>query len=70
MAMNDTHNPARTVEVGAADLPLHCPMPGDAVWCSHPRVYLDVARHGEVLCPYCGTLYRLKGGDGTARHPH
>jgi len=52
----------RTVELTAADLPLHCPTPGTPVWKMHPRVFLDVARTGEVLCPYCGARYVLKGG--------
>lgn len=49
------------VEVSEKDLPLHCPMPRAPAWSSHPRVFLDVARTGEVRCPYCGTLYRFKG---------
>lgn len=51
----------RTVEVTASDLPLHCPMPGTPVWKMHPRVFLDLAATGEVLCPYCGAHYVLKG---------
>jgi len=31
------------------------------VWNMHPRVFLDVAKTGEILCPYCGTLYSFKG---------
>jgi uncharacterized Zn-finger protein len=49
------------VEVTASDLPLHCPMPGTPVWKMHPRVFLDLAATGEVLCPYCGAHYVLKG---------
>ena len=52
---------ARELEVGAKDLPLHCPMPGSPLWARHPRVFLDVAREGESRCPYCGTLYVYKG---------
>lgn len=63
-----TPSAARIVEVGAADLPLHCPMPGDALWCSHPRVFLEVTRTGEAMCPYCGTLYRLKDGVPAGAH--
>jgi uncharacterized Zn-finger protein len=63
-------SPVRTVEVSDADLPLHCPMPGEAVWCAHPRVFLAVEERGEALCPYCGTLYKLRGWDGTARKHH
>ena len=51
----------RTVEVSEKDLPLHCPAPGAPLWSRHPRVFLDVTLHGEVLCPYCGTRYLYKG---------
>lgn len=51
----------RTVEVTATDLPLHCPTPATPVWSMHPRVFLDVARTGDILCPYCGTKYIFKG---------
>ena len=58
--------PAR-VEITAADLPLHCPMPGSPLWNAHPRVFLpigeapleaDGTRH--MRCPYCGTEYVLR----------
>ena len=52
---------ARDVEVGAHDLPLHCPVPGAPLWARHPRVFLDVAREGASRCPYCGTRYTYKG---------
>jgi uncharacterized Zn-finger protein len=61
---------ARCVEVSDSDLPLHCPMPGDSLWNSHPRVFLPVAEKGEALCPYCGTLYKLKDWDGKSHHAH
>ena len=51
----------RTVELQATDLPLHCPVPGAPLWARHPRVFLDVTRHGAALCPYCGTRYVYKG---------
>jgi len=51
-----------TVEVTAADLPLHCPLSSQKLWNTHPRVYLPVEATGEARCPYCGTLYRLAGG--------
>lgn len=63
-------NTQRVVEVSESDLPLHCPMPGDAAWCSHPRVFLAVEEKGESLCPYCGTLYRLKNWTGTSHKKH
>ena len=52
---------ARVVEVTQKDLPLHCPLPGAPLWSRHPRVFLDVAKEREVLCPYCGTKYVYQG---------
>lgn len=60
----------RVVEITAADLPLHCPMPGQPAWSAHPRVFLDVEANGEVLCPYCGTLYKLQGWHDRPRRGH
>ena len=51
----------RLVEVGAADLPLHCPTPSQQLWNTHPRVFLPIEQSGEALCPYCGTRYILRG---------
>ncbi len=52
---------SRLVDVTEKDLPLHCPMPGAPLWARHPRVFLDVAKAHEALCPYCGTKYVYKG---------
>ncbi|MBM3369109.1 MAG: zinc-finger domain-containing protein [Betaproteobacteria bacterium] len=52
---------SRQVEVTEKDLPLHCPLPGAPLWARHPRVYLDVVKKGEMLCPYCGTKFLYKG---------
>ncbi|HEX3058860.1 MAG TPA: zinc-finger domain-containing protein [Usitatibacter sp.] len=49
------------VEVTAADLPLHCPLPSQKLWNTHPRVFLQVEQTGEARCPYCSTLYKLTG---------
>ena len=51
----------RQIDVTEKDLPLHCPIPGAPLWAMHPRVFLDVAKEGETLCPYCGTKYVYKG---------
>ncbi len=59
--MPATAQQQRTVEVTEHDLPLHCPMPSTPVWNMHPRVFLDVAKAGELLCPYCGAHYVYKG---------
>jgi uncharacterized Zn-finger protein len=53
-------NAANRYEVTEADLPLHCPMPGMALWNSHPRVFLDVEKEGYARCPYCSAEYILK----------
>jgi uncharacterized Zn-finger protein len=66
MAQHD--NTERFIEVGAEDLPLHCPTPEMIAWNSHPRVFLDVVDTGEALCPYCGTMFKLKAG--TVVHKH
>lgn len=55
-----TPNTQLRVEVTAADLPLHCPMPGDTLWNSHPKVYIPMEKGGVQACPYCGTEYVLK----------
>ena len=52
---------SKEVEITEKDLPLHCPMPDAPLWSRHPRVFLDVAKEGEVLCPYCGTRYTYAG---------
>ena len=52
---------SKSVEVTAADLPLHCPLPSQKVWNKHPRVFLPIEATREARCPYCGTLYRLTG---------
>lgn len=54
--LNKTH-----IDVTAADLPLHCPMPSMKLWNTHPRVFIDVTSTGEAKCPYCGTVYKLSG---------
>jgi len=62
------------VELAARDLNaqggVYCPSPqaGMALWNSHPKVYLDVAKTGEARCPYCGTVYRLKAGEVVGHH--
>ena len=49
------------VEVAASDLPLHCPLPSQKLWNTHPRVYLPIEMTREARCPYCSTLYKLTG---------
>lgn len=63
-----TENTQRFMEVSTEDLPLHCPTPSMKLWNSHPRVFLPIEEKGEALCPYCGTLYRLRGGPCSPHH--
>jgi uncharacterized Zn-finger protein len=39
-------NAENRYEVTRSDLPLSCPMPGMALWNSHPKVYLPVVEDG------------------------
>ncbi len=57
---NPTELNQRFVDVVAADLPLHCPLPSMKLWNTHPRVFLSIETTGEALCPYCGTRYKLE----------
>ncbi len=52
------------IDVTAADLPLHCPMPSMKLWNTHPRVFIDVTTTGEAKCQYCGTVYKFSGPAG------
>ena len=62
------------IELKATDLNpqggVFCPnkLAGMELWNSHPRVFLDVVTNGEVKCPYCGTLYKLKDGEHVHAH--
>jgi uncharacterized Zn-finger protein len=60
------------VEVTGKDLQgpgvVFCPNPKQELWSNHPKVYIDVASHGEGKCPYCGTVYKLKAGEKVHSH--
>jgi uncharacterized Zn-finger protein len=38
------------------------------VWNHHPRVFLELAHTGRAMCPYCGTVYRLRAGEVVKGH--
>lgn len=59
---------AREVAVTAHDLPLACPPPGASPMTRHPRVFLDVLKNDEAVCPYCGTKYRFSGEKPKGHH--
>lgn len=52
-------NAENRYEVTRSALPLSCPMPGQYVWNSHPKVYLPIEDSGTANCPYCGAEYTL-----------
>ncbi|MFO1319712.1 MAG: zinc-finger domain-containing protein [Burkholderiales bacterium] len=66
MTADQTQRGNATIDVDAADLPLHCPTPTMPLWSAHPRVFLPIEQTGEAQCPYCGTQYRLRGGPRAA----
>lgn len=39
------------------DLPLACPI--KQTWDGHPKVFLDIEEKNKIICPYCGTKYKL-----------
>ncbi len=47
------------IQVKRADVPVSCPPAGADVALSHPRVYLDLNKNGEALCPYCSNHFVL-----------
>lgn len=73
MAKTESGAPRAIVELAAADLVgpgvVFCPNPKMPLWRNHPRVFIDIASHGEGRCHYCGTVYRLKAGEELA-HAH
>lgn len=52
--------------VSRKDLPVSCPLPDQALWNAHPRVYLPIVKTGKATCPYCGAEYILE--DKEERH--
>ena len=58
----------KIIEISGKDLPLHCPTDEVSLWCSHPRVFLDLSETGKASCPYCGTTYHLKAGEKAGHH--
>lgn len=61
-------NSEKYYQVSPGELPLSCPLPSMSLWNSHPRVYLAIEDTGQVRCPYCGTLFKLKPTKGHAKH--
>jgi uncharacterized Zn-finger protein len=63
MKHTEAQSPACTTRqhlISKKDLPLSCPLPSEALWNAHPRVYLPIEESGHEVCPYCGTEYTLE----------
>jgi uncharacterized Zn-finger protein len=66
--MPESHDKTEPIQVTAHDLPLHCPQPDAPLWARHPRVFLDVVKEGESVCPYCSTRYVFTGERPKGHH--
>jgi uncharacterized Zn-finger protein len=42
---------------------VHCPNPTMLIWNSHPKIAIDIVKHGQGRCHYCGTVYKLAAGE-------
>jgi uncharacterized Zn-finger protein len=56
--------PVETVEVTTVSVACDGG-PGAA---GHPKVFLNLAKDGQIDCPYCGKRFVLKAGANTAAH--
>lgn len=65
-----TPNADNHYTVTSKDLPLTCPMPGMALWNSHPKVYLPIEATGQAKCPYCGAEYTMTDWSEHGSHHH
>lgn len=59
-ATTNVHSQFETIVVKSADLPVYCPGPHTPVWSMHPRVYIEIEKHGTASCPYCSATYQLE----------
>ena len=66
--MPENQDKAQAIQVTTKDLPLHCPQPGAPLWARHPRVFLDVLKEGEAICPYCSAKYVFTGERPKGHH--
>ena len=55
--MKSITNSEKEVIITKNDLPLSCPI--NQTWDGHPKVYLDIKEEKKIVCPYCGTKYKL-----------
>lgn len=57
------------IPISDTHLPLFCPGPQAPLWSMHPRVYIEIAKDGNAICPYCSAHYQLIPDDAAADHP-
>jgi uncharacterized Zn-finger protein len=36
----------------------------------HPKVYLNLGEEGQIECPYCSRLYKMRAGARSGAHAH
>lgn len=65
-----TPNAENQYQVTSKDTSLTCPMPGMALWNSHPKVYLPIEETGHAKCPYCGAEYTMTDWSENGGHHH
>ncbi|MDG2348005.1 MAG: zinc-finger domain-containing protein [Gammaproteobacteria bacterium] len=53
---NDTR---KKLVVSKSELPVTCPLPGEEMWCMHPKVTIPLDQADKYNCPYCGRLFIL-----------
>ncbi len=46
--------------VKTSDAPFSCPPRSVDATFLHPRIYLNLSKTGEAVCPYCSTKYVLE----------
>ncbi len=49
---------SRVIEIGVSEF-MCC---GASAPFDHPHVFLDMGNDGEIVCPYCSTLFRHAAG--------
>lgn len=60
---------ATVTELKASDLNtlggVYCPSAkaGMQTWNTHPKVFIDIAKHAEGRCHYCGNVFKLAAGE-------
>jgi len=66
--MTENHDRTQAIPVTASELPLYCPQPDAPLWARHPRVFLNLTKSGEAVCPYCSAHYVFSGEPPKGHH--